>query len=373
MFSSPIAFYRFIALPAGIRSFRQGDTKTADMRIDVASLISELLYEHDSVIIPGLGGFVSQYKPATIDQVQGTVYPPSKDLDFNDHLVINDGLLVNAIKVKYKLSQEEARRTMEEFVKDVQALVSGQEMYKIPKVGRLYRDYEGHIQLLPDTTNFNADMYGLPAVQFYPALKKKEDAPVATAVAVPATSQAGKATAKLAGIFQRALPFVVGLVVVIIAWSIYLAMQTRTPATAEATPPQFTPTSELTERRINQRPISSSTEEMEGEQATYDANTGVPNTTSDDDEVEKGVNTESPTIAPNQREGIIVIGKFGNQDNARNLIQQLSRAGYSPYSDKDQGLTRVGIQFLYEDERELQQKLQNVRQKFEKNAWVLKR
>jgi len=40
------------------------------MQIDIPKQISELLYQHDSVIVPGLGGFVTEYKPVVIDHVQ---------------------------------------------------------------------------------------------------------------------------------------------------------------------------------------------------------------------------------------------------------------------------------------------------------------
>ena len=59
--------------------------------------IQELLYEHNSVIIPSFGGFTAGYKPASIDHVQGVIFPPSKDLKFNRYLTINDGILVQHI------------------------------------------------------------------------------------------------------------------------------------------------------------------------------------------------------------------------------------------------------------------------------------
>lgn len=40
--------------------------------------ISELLFHHDCVIVPGLGGFVVNYKSAHISAVQNTFYPVKK-------------------------------------------------------------------------------------------------------------------------------------------------------------------------------------------------------------------------------------------------------------------------------------------------------
>ena len=45
--------------------------------------ISELLYDHDCVIIPELGGFVGNYTPAQIHPVRHTFTPPFKNIIFN--------------------------------------------------------------------------------------------------------------------------------------------------------------------------------------------------------------------------------------------------------------------------------------------------
>ncbi|MBA3284223.1 MAG: SPOR domain-containing protein, partial [Nitrosopumilus sp.] len=59
------------------------------MKID--QHISQLLYHHDCVIVPGFGGFVTNSQPARIHPVQHQFYPPSKSLGFNIHLRRNDG------------------------------------------------------------------------------------------------------------------------------------------------------------------------------------------------------------------------------------------------------------------------------------------
>ena len=62
--------------------------------------ISELLYQYDCVVVPGLGGFVANYKSATIQPIQNTFSPPSKSISFNKNLNANDGLLANLIAQK---------------------------------------------------------------------------------------------------------------------------------------------------------------------------------------------------------------------------------------------------------------------------------
>ena len=61
--------------------------------LDFEKHIKDLLLLHDCVILPGLGGFVANYRPAEFDRVRNTASPPSKHILFNRQLVHNDGLL----------------------------------------------------------------------------------------------------------------------------------------------------------------------------------------------------------------------------------------------------------------------------------------
>ena len=70
------------------------------------------------MIIPGLGGFVSQYRPAVIDKITGTFIPPAKAIVFNGELVQNDGVLVSFIARQKGVSTEVARELVERFVDD---------------------------------------------------------------------------------------------------------------------------------------------------------------------------------------------------------------------------------------------------------------
>src|SRR5271170_2476410 len=79
--------------------------------------ISELLFEHDCVIVPDFGGFVCNYAPARIDPVKHLFEPPGKRILFNKGLTRNDGLLANHISSVSKLSYSEALDTIKKEVK----------------------------------------------------------------------------------------------------------------------------------------------------------------------------------------------------------------------------------------------------------------
>ncbi|MFM7401833.1 MAG: hypothetical protein ACKO4W_13110 [Bacteroidota bacterium] len=147
------------------------------MQIDVPSHIEKLLFLHESLVIPGFGGFTATRTPATTDYPGGTVSAASKTLAFNENLTVDDGLLISDITVSHGISQYDAQRVVAEFVERMQSLLNQREIVTLPGVGRLYKNYVQKIQFLPDTTNFNPASYALPPLQFSPITRAREVSP----------------------------------------------------------------------------------------------------------------------------------------------------------------------------------------------------
>jgi hypothetical protein len=77
--------------------------------------IIELLFRYECVILPGFGGFITKYAPASVSKVDHRFDPPSKSVRFNASLKDNDGLLVNHVASREGISYEEARQHVENF------------------------------------------------------------------------------------------------------------------------------------------------------------------------------------------------------------------------------------------------------------------
>ena len=76
----------------------------------LAKQISYLLYRYDCVTVPGFGAFLGTPIPAELDIDKETIYPPMKQISFNEQLQSNDGLLANSISVEQQTSYEHAVR-----------------------------------------------------------------------------------------------------------------------------------------------------------------------------------------------------------------------------------------------------------------------
>jgi len=133
--------------------------------------ISELLYDYDCVIVPNLGGFVTNYAPAKIHPVQHTFTPPSKSIVFNKNLKNNDGLLANHMAVGLNTDYLQALKYIDQFVSDTNLKLKSGKKVTIADVGVLFWDVERNIQFEPAPKNYLLDSFGLTQFQS-PAIKR---------------------------------------------------------------------------------------------------------------------------------------------------------------------------------------------------------
>ncbi len=139
--------------------------------MNIEKRISELLYEHDCVIVPQLGGFVANYAPAKIHPTQHIFTPPSKNIVFNKNLTNNDGLLANHVARNENTDYPKALKYVADFVDITHAQLKKGVKVKLDEVGSLFLDVERNIQFEPATTNYLLDVFGLTQFQS-PAIKR---------------------------------------------------------------------------------------------------------------------------------------------------------------------------------------------------------
>jgi hypothetical protein len=143
--------------------------------MDISVFISDLLFEHDCVVVPGFGGFICNYRPAEIHPVLHIINPPSKAISFNVNLSSNDGLLVNYIAKTGKLSFSEAQELVSNWVSTSKALLKRNETLVLKRVGRIFSDIEGNVQFAPDdSVNYLKSSYALKPITAQPVLRGKE-------------------------------------------------------------------------------------------------------------------------------------------------------------------------------------------------------
>ncbi len=331
--------------------------------VDIKQQIGQILYERDALIIPDFGGFVSSYKPATIDHVQGLIHPPSKKLSFNKNLMINDGVLINCLQESLGISLSEARKSIEDFVDRTVIKLDNREIIVFPGIGRLYKDYENNLQFLQDNTNYNTSVYGLPTLQYYPILRSRISAETATDLPLAQPLAARSYSYRRSA--MAIMPFALIAIICLGALLFYNRQTNTKQPIAEAIPV-------VDENRINKKPgeqlsilesINHSTGEIETESIETEALI---------EEIPEKTDTEAATLSPATKECVIIVGAFSKKAGVEKRVAQIVDLGYSVYQDKKGKLTRVGIQFAYQDASEIREKLEAMRDNFDNRAWILK-
>jgi cell division protein FtsN len=136
---------------------------------NIEKYISELVGNHDCVIVPGLGAFIAQATSADIHPITHKFTAPGRTLGFNAQIKVNDGLLAAEISRNENVSFQEATNTIEEFVKTFNSTLALYKHYNLSEIGRFFYNVEGKLEFEPDyRVNFSSDSFGLTDFTFKP-------------------------------------------------------------------------------------------------------------------------------------------------------------------------------------------------------------
>ena len=375
------------------------------MEIKIAEDIKELIYEHGSVVIPGLGSFSGDYKSASIDNVLGQLAPPALDIVFNPNNVLNDGILLDFIKNKYHVLTHEAQKAIDNFTEEVVQTFKKHEILVIPDVGRLYRDYSDKVRFLPENTNFNTDTFGLPTVQFYPVSRNKPDPVVEKTETVVATQtvhsevEVTKPFAfpessdnistplipeypfdlNLPFDIRKFMPALAVALLLILAFTIYLFTKSDTNAVSDRQKLKVNEKPPKTENNVGNggkqptQPTPSAQNPSKPQDIASDKSfKNNPTVTNPPVNSENSVGAVAPK-AQLQNQAVLIIGGFSNKNNIKRLKTWISNNGYGIYERKSGGLTVIGAEVNYNSKKDLNKILTRFRNRFGDEVEVMRK
>ncbi|MBT3382768.1 MAG: HU-CCDC81 and SPOR domain-containing protein [Prolixibacteraceae bacterium] len=303
--------------------------------------IRELILAHETVIIPGFGAFISNYKPAGFDSENDNILPPSKEISFNQKIRNNDGLLVGYIAESDGISHFDALKKIEKERENIIYQLDKGEKVTLENTGILFFDENHKIQFEPfQKDNLLLDSFGLEAtslkttvaVDLEKELVVKNDEPeiinsdnsiIETEPEI-ADQTIGTIPEKETGKLPEPKPekekkrswlwyFLILIPIIIAGWFVI-------------TKEKNTPKDEV-EIRDNSR-STIIPEKMEKSIPTIDS-TGFLTTDSTQFIEEKIDSTELPK--PDSPIYYLVGGSFKKEENADKYLQQLKKEGYEPF------------------------------------------
>ncbi len=138
--------------------------------------IEILLLEHDCVIVPGFGGFVSHHVDAHWDSNDNMFLPPSRTLGFNNQLTLNDSLLAQSYVDTYDMSYPEALKEIDKEVSELKHTIDFEGAFELHGLGILYRNATGGYRFEPNESGIlTPALYGLSGFEISPLGSKKTE------------------------------------------------------------------------------------------------------------------------------------------------------------------------------------------------------
>ena len=120
------------------------------MDIDLlAKMVKEVVMDHDTVTLPGVGSFVAELVPATFADRGYTIMPPYRRLYFSPKQG-EDTLLSDLYAASNGISQADATRILTDFLTEMKEVLKEKKTIIFPGLGRLRATMENHIFFVAD-------------------------------------------------------------------------------------------------------------------------------------------------------------------------------------------------------------------------------
>ena len=138
--------------------------------------IERLLWVHDCVIVPNLGGFVLQSIPAIYLQEEHVFRPMHKEILFNSTLTHQDGLLSESYMRTYGLDFRKANEMVGQDVDVLRHRLYENNRLDLGTIGTLSVGEEGQLIFSAiENHSLSVDAYGLPSFYFKPLTLLKQE------------------------------------------------------------------------------------------------------------------------------------------------------------------------------------------------------
>jgi cell division septation protein DedD len=332
--------------------------------------ISDLLVRHDCVIIPGLGGFVGSFYPASIDPRHHTFHPPYKKILFNTSLRQNDGLLADHIARTEGLPYSEANEQVRLFAETSMQALRDRRAVRIRGVGHLLMGAEDTIHFEQDMrVNLLAGSFGLHPFIALPVRAESE---------IPMPEDAGLHSPAVRTLARRA-------VITPLKWAAVLALPVGIALTLS-----FSGYDKIRSGSLSYADIVSSISERLSPFSTAvrttppRAETKVlpvavapapkmePTVSAPPVQSPEQIQPEPSAVDPQEANFIVIIGAFRIQENAVNLVAAMKEKGSSAtlYDQTRGGLYRVASG-LFSDREQALLALHEARANGFPGAWLL--
>lgn len=359
--------------------------------------IEYLLLEHDHVIIPQLGGFVTSDIPSAWSEEEELFLPPYRTVHFNANLNHGDNLLADSLVKAYSITPQEAEKQCAQFVQNIRMELAENGMLDFGSIGVMIQESADQpITFSPCKAGVTTpSLYGLDAFHM-PLLEQGQTVMMEETDARTRTHEEKKKSARSYTLqINRHLAHTVAALAASIILFVFFSTPIESPVQNLSQANQaelFIPSHLITGLQMpgfgaSEEATASETEEIFVKEETLEQEEAIVQEETIVQETETAAETKAETApataeakpaetapaqtVPAQKGWAIVLASAVSLSNAENYANDLQSRGYDAHVYQKNNMVRVIIP-CYDGEQNTRKRLGQMKQSGNefKQAWI---
>lgn len=308
-----------------------------------------MILHNECIILPGLGGFETEYLPARLDNNTGLMLPPSKKVFFKTEYTSGGEILKNSLIKQLGLKDDEAETIIKGYVTEIKSKLSKGEIVKVGDIGSLSLGLSGALHFTVNKEeNYLADSFGLEPLPVK-TRKKTQPKKIENRPELKITERSNTLTFIIVGVLLISI-LLAATIIISARYNFYLFNIGNKQADSEMLIFGGSDTSDSYSAKIQDK-IDEST--LIKNALSYTGN--------------KAVKPQTDTITVQH---LIIAGSFKDMENATALEKKLINEGYKPKIVKADGFYRVYIG-VFSDKTDALKELERVRRQMTRSVWLM--
>lgn len=354
--------------------------------------IYELLFKHDCVTLPEFGGFICQYTSTQFSEEQNTFSPPSKTISFNKHISNDDGLLTHDIANNRNINYAEASDCLKAYIKSLKLELEENQRVELSKLGILFLDNDNNLKFIAEDNNFSTASFGLPTIKALKVQKveKTKVIPLEPKEEIITTEESTPIIPINQKVNRKSNWWVAAVLLPILFYSAWIPM--KTDLLNDSTQFHYSDLNPFTFQKNKKYKINTITKvDLTATESKSFYSETIQKIFLDDSiylwvdnrPSNPAAERETTYVETKQVEFVETIdyevsyhligGCFGSEQNATNLVSQLTELGYTAkILDKNKGLFRVSIGQFTKRKTAKKQK-EKLKSDYDIGSWILKK
>lgn len=140
----------------------------------INNYIFKLLQEHDCVVIPNFGAFVTRNISSKISSDGAKIFPPNKEVSFNKSIIKNDGLLINLISSSENINYETAEKKLANWTLRTNKKIQKNNFIEIKNIGFIAMEKNNYVFTPNQKSVFLKSSYGLSSIDSQEIIRSKK-------------------------------------------------------------------------------------------------------------------------------------------------------------------------------------------------------